>query len=91
LNPKPLKEPFRGFKILYTIRPWSFRADTDHDFTTYDAGRNDTGREWFSSLRAAVKVTVSCLVLTSVLILQQLGDSLGKGAFAQVFRGFLWP
>jgi hypothetical protein len=29
-------------------------------------------------------------MLTPSLILQQLGDSLGKGAFAQVFRGYLW-
>lgn len=29
-------------------------------------------------------------MLTLSLILQQLGDSLGKGAFAQVFRGLLW-
>jgi len=36
------------------------------------------------------KLTKSFLVLTPILILQQLGDSLGKGAFAQVFREFLW-
>lgn len=33
--------------------------------------------------------TESYLMLTLSLILQQLGDSLGKGAFAQVFRGLL--